>query len=344
MRKGFLAALLAALLLPCARAAVDGAGPALEDACVNEIGVLCRGQRGGRLLGCLDESRDSALPGCRAAIDAEHERLDRERDAREAARQEEKLRAELGEEVDARLAAVSGGVYLHTPAMPEGRFAKADAGTPLSAGDLVRTAADGGADLVWDGQSLAALSPNTDLIVDSLSPDEVELAVGLGRVTAKLAKVAPGREARLITPVASAAVKGTELVVEQADGKPAAVAVLDEGHVGVSALSGGPQVTLGPNQETQVDRGDPPQAAKPLTQLAPAKAAIAGIRQRAAAAQKQWKPLDGKQRIELRLQLAGKGLLPAAKLPGVSPAQQKRDYAELKQRQAELRRRRAGKP
>src|SRR5256885_743445 len=125
MRKGSLAALLAALLVPGARAAGDGAGPALEDACVNEVGVLCRGQRGGRLLGCLDENRDSSLPGCRAAIDAEHERLDRERDAREAARQEEKLRAELGEEVDARLAAVSGGVYLHTPAMPEGRFAKA---------------------------------------------------------------------------------------------------------------------------------------------------------------------------------------------------------------------------
>ena len=341
MRNGFLAALLAALIVPAARAA-DGAVP-LEDGCVNEIGVLCRGLHGGRLLACLDENRDSALPACRASIDAEHERLDREREAREAAKQEEKLRAELGEELDARVAAVSGGVYLHTPAMPEGQFAKIEAGTPLSAGDLVRTAADGGADIVWEGQSLAALSPNTDLVVDSLSPEELELLVGLGRVTAKIAKLAPGREARLITPVASAAVKGTELVVEQADGKPAAVAVLDEGRVGVSALSGGPEVALGPNQETQVGRGGPPQAAKPLAQLAPAKAAIAGIRQRVANAQKQWKPLGGKERVELRLRLAKKGLLPAARLPGVSPAQQKRDYAELKQRQAELRRHRAGK-
>jgi hypothetical protein len=342
MRNGLLAALLAALVVPQARAAGDGAA-SLEDGCVNEIGVLCRGRAGGRLLACLDENRDAALPGCRASIDAEHERLDRERDAREAARQEERLRAELGEELDARVASVSGGVYLRTASMPDGRFVRIEAGTPLSTGDLLRTGADGSADVVWEGRSLAALSPNTDLAVDALSPDEVELAVGLGRVTAKLAKTAAGREERLVTPLASASVKGTELVVEQAEGKPAAVAVLDEGHVGVSALSGGPEVALGPNQETQVGPGGPPQAAKPLAQLASAKAAIAGIRQRLAAAQKQWKPLDGKQRVAARLQLAKTGLVPAAKLPGLSPAQLKRDYAELKQRQAELLRRRAGK-
>ena len=342
MRHRVAALALGLLLAASAARASDDAAAGLEDGCVNEIGVLCRGVPASRLLRCLDQYRDDALPSCRASIDAEHDRLDKARADREAAAQEAKLLAQQGEELDARIVAASGPVYIHTPAMAEGQFAKAEPGTPLSAGDLVRTGAGGSAELSVDGQSLIFLQSGTDFTVNSLHPEETEFHLGLGRLIAKLAKVLQGRQVRFITPTAVAAVRGTELAIEQGeDLKLSRVAVLDEGHVAVSAPSGGAEITLGPNQETEARQGKPPTAPKALAAMQSAKSVIAQVRQRAAAVQKQWVAQTPESRMGQRLQLAKRPSLPASGLGGVAPSQQTRQYPDAKQRQAELRQRHA---
>jgi hypothetical protein len=330
------------LLLGAARARADDYAAPLRDGCVNEIGVLCRGLMGSRLLRCLDDARDDALPGCRSSIDAEHDRIDQARAAREAAVAEARVMPEQGEEIEARIVGVTGPVYVHTAGMPEGQFAKVEAGTPLSAGDMIRTGAGGGAELSIDGKSLIALTPGSDFTIDSLNPEETEFHLGLGRLVAKLAKVLEGRQLRFVTPSAVAAVRGTELVVEQPeDGTVSRIGVLDEGHVAVSAPGGGAEVIVGPNQETEVPKGGAPSKARPLAALQSAKATIQQVRQRVTQVQKQWVPQKPEARVAQRQQLAKRPPLAAAALAGVAPRQQARAYPDARQRQTDLRQRRA---
>lgn len=87
--------------------------------------------------------------------------------------------------------------------------------------------------------SVIRLGPNTDFLVNSLDTAESEFFLGIGRLVAKLRSLAAGREVRFRTATAVAAVRGTELAVEQEnDDAPTRVGVFDEGQVVVSSHDG----------------------------------------------------------------------------------------------------------
>ena len=75
-----------------------------------------------------------------------------------------------------------------------------------------------------------------------------------------------GNQFRVVTPSAIATVRGTELVVEES-GVHTRIAVLDEGHVLVTAPGFKKAVMLHFNQETQVTHGLSPQDEHVLDRL-----------------------------------------------------------------------------
>ena len=121
----------------------------LDQACSNEIGILCPGRNGRALRRCLDDFLDAATPRCRSALAAQTEAAPPPKAAPQAAEEGEGA----GEEREARLTRVDGAVYVHTADQAEGEFVKAEAGMPLEDGDLVRTGSDGSAEVTLDGES-----------------------------------------------------------------------------------------------------------------------------------------------------------------------------------------------
>ncbi len=336
-----LASLLLTLLLawPLSARAEDEPARPVDDACYNELGILCRGAEGTAALNCLERYSDSLTPSCREAVKSERETR---RKRSEQAAQERAAAAAVAAagsaattELEARLVKASGSVYVHTSRQPAEQFIRAEEGMPLEPGDIVRTGSDGAAEISLDGESLFSLASNTDFAVKSLKPDDAQLFLGLGRLVAKVRKLMAGQRMRFSTPAAVAAVRGTELAIEQPEGdQPARVGVLDEGRVEVTRPEGGPGVTLSPNQETDVARGKPPTPPKPLAALLTAKSSIAPLRGRLTEVRRQWKKRTLIERETQRVQLAQKAPLPALNLPHVGPAQRQRTYGEALQKRS----------
>ena len=329
-----------ALLLawPLAARAQEEAPAPFEDACYNELNILCRGAEGAAALSCLERYSDSLSSRCRASVSAERETRRKRAEEAAAARAAAAAVAAAGgaaaSQRDARLVKVAGAVYVHTSRQAAEQYVPAEEGMPLSDGDIVRLGSDGMADVALDGDSLLSLASNTDFVVKSLKPADTELFLGLGRLVAKIHKLVSGEQLRFTTPAAVAAVRGTELAVEQPEGAaPARVAVLDEGHVEVTRPEGGPAVALGPNQETTVLPGKPPTPPTALKALLSAKTQLGPLRARLADVRRQWKRQTLIERETRRVQLAQKPALPALNLPHVGAAQRQRSYPQSQPRQ-----------
>ncbi len=234
--------------------------------------------------------------------------------------------------LEARLTSVTGTVYLHLHGQPDGDYIQAQAGASLEEGDVVRTGDDGSAEVTFQGPSVVDLTPNTDFAVKSLAPDDAEFDLGLGTLIAKIQHLLEGRQLRFATPTAIAAVRGTELGVSQ-DGndEPARVGVYDEGRVSVSEPGQEAQVQLGPGQETEVYRGRPPQAPRPLRALAVYRARFQALRRRQAYWRAHWRPRSRARLRALRRALLRRPVVKARLLHRVR-VEQRRSFRPLEQR------------
>lgn len=197
---------------------------------------------------------------------------------------------------DARLAAVSGDVTVHSvDGSPE---VSGEAGMPLEEGDRVVVAEGGSAEIALDGGSLITLRENSDFKLEKTTKGESSFFLSLGSLLAKIQKLGPQR-LRVRTPTAVAAVRGTEFGVE-VDGDDSHIGVFDEGKVEVTGDKGGPPELLISNQETSVKKGDAPGHAAQLKRFMAHRAQMRGQGRRLAAIKAKWKALPPGQRQEMR--------------------------------------------
>src|SRR5437879_6921433 len=159
---------------------------------------------------------------------------------------------------------------------------------PLKFRDLIRTGTDGKAELGLNAESVIQLGSNTDFQISQLTPQKIGWRLDIGSLVAKIHSLLKDQQMEFATASAVAAVRGTELAMAQEDvGAPTRVGVLDEGKVAVTAASGGQPVFLQPGQETEVLKGRPPTAAKPLSTLAASRKDMDQVRKRANEMKKQ---------------------------------------------------------
>jgi hypothetical protein len=204
---------------------------------------------------------------------------------------------------EARLTRAEGVVAV-TSAEGDGTIALAEGqDMPLEAGDRVRTGADGAAEIALDGETVMELGPSSDFTLHSLRRSHTLFGLDLGSVVATIKKLAAKEKMEFKTPVAVAAVRGTELAVAQNPTGETAVGVFDEGQVEVRGE--GAPVRVGPNQETEVRRGKPPRAPRELRGLAGRRERLGLLRERRPRLAKAWRPRPVAERRSLRLRRWG---------------------------------------
>ena len=306
----------------CVRAAAEEPAEAVSDGCATEISLLCARLTGAHLLACLERHSEDATPLCRRSLKSW-------RQNKESAAAAAVAPAHAAGQGELRLVTVSGSVFVRTAGSPADRFVTAQAGMSLEPGDVVRTGLDGGAEISIDGQSVILLSPGSDFALQSQEPSETRLFLGLGRLLAKIEKMVAGRKLTFATPTAVAAVRGTELGIEELETGESRVAVFDEGVVAVSRADGGPEVTLRANQETAVAGGKAPAPARALEAFKSAKASVPQLRQRLGEVRKQWAARTVVDRQRQRSEFLKQPAVGAAGLPKFTGAQTKRAYPQL---------------
>ncbi|MSQ37590.1 MAG: hypothetical protein EXR61_04675 [Chloroflexi bacterium] len=145
-------------------------------------------------------------------------------------------------------------------------------GDVIAAGDVVRANSTGRAVLsFFDGSSLT-LEPGALVKVNALARTagdglQVDLEQVIGTTWASVEKLkTPDSKFQLKTPTSTAVVRGTSFVttVEVVNGQTITTIRTAEGEVVVQAVSGGPPVTVGANQQTQVTQNAP--ASPPVDQ------------------------------------------------------------------------------
>jgi ferric-dicitrate binding protein FerR (iron transport regulator) len=188
---------------------------------------------------------------------------------------------------DARLLQWRGDVQLHTldknaagGAMP--------AWLPLLEGDVLETGKDGVAEISLDGSTLLHLDPASKLVIKNLSTRDTRFRLSYGILVAKVKfEKKEGDQLVVVTPSALAQVRGTEFVIEET-GDRARIAVLDEGHVAVTAPHYRKEVVMHFNQEVQVNRGHSPENSHVLERLYHYKVLMSQMRQRNKINRKRW--------------------------------------------------------
>jgi|GEM_PF-1031909 hypothetical protein len=226
---------------------------------------------------------------------------------------------------DVRLTRVEGTVYVHLLGQPDGQFAPAEANAALEEGDEIRTGQDGTAEVAMDGESVIEVQPGSDFTVGSLAPAHTEFHLGLGALIAKLKSLLPSQQMRFDTPTAVAAVRGTELGLSQEENQPGHVGVFDEGHVAVSGVNGGGEVTVGPGQETELREGAAPALPHPLRALSARRARMDNVRGRAAQVGRGWRRRTPAEHRALRTRMRGKATVPAASMKNMRPSLRQND-------------------
>ncbi|OGR87052.1 MAG: hypothetical protein A3J74_07005 [Elusimicrobia bacterium RIFCSPHIGHO2_02_FULL_57_9] len=207
------------------------------------------------------------------------------------------------QEWDARITDVRGEVTV-LPADGDAQGVEAEKDMPLASGDRIATGTDAGAEISLEGDHVIYLRANSDFTLQSARHSDSIFNLTLGSLLAKLQKLGEGRQLKVRTPTAVAAVRGTEFGVEISPENPdeTYVGVFDEGKVAVSDESGHEEI-LGSNQEIQVLRGQ--RAAMPyqLKRFVRHRRFVRSLDRRMLALRKTWKPLPAAQRLERRLEI-----------------------------------------
>jgi hypothetical protein len=170
----------------------------------------------------------------------------------------------------------------------------------LVEGDQVSVGSQGGAEISLDGLTLVHLEAGSTMRIKSLEAKNIVLGLDSGTLLAKVKfEKKLGASFSVETPTLVAAVRGTELVVQQ-EFAGARVGVLDEGHVLVTGRGSKEHVLLHFNQETDVHRGLPPEKPHHLQYLYHYKLEMSKMRDRIKYLRKHWYALTPEQRQMVR--------------------------------------------
>lgn len=213
----------------------------------------------------------------------------------------------LGSPAAAAPAAVAGDAVLHrfrgdVELRLEGRsdWVPAREDAPLQGGDEIRVGRKGFAEVFFEGGAMIHLRPESHLVIERHEAGETGLRLLFGTILNKL-KGWKGRWS-VRTPVAVAAVRGTEFGVHVTSGAAASATagVFDEGEVLLTSLrKESAAATLTPGREAEVGRDGVTGRPRKLEALAPYRAQMRGLRKRLAALQRRYRslPLERKRRL-----------------------------------------------
>jgi hypothetical protein len=194
---------------------------------------------------------------------------------------------------------VGRGAELHRTAV--------EVDTPLAEGDTLRTDEGASAEVTFDGDSIIQLGQKTELETSFLQSTLTRFSLAWGSLTAKIRKLRQADERVYFkTPVAVAAVRGTELAVTYEGEEPeAVVGVFDEGQVAVQS-EGNDDVIVNAGQETSVQKDIKPLAPRPLEKLLVQRPQIIRVRERIEFIKPRWNTLPPLKRQEIRERLLKK--------------------------------------
>jgi len=206
---------------------------------------------------------------------------------------------------DARLKVVSGTVMVKTAESEE--WSAITGEMPLDPNDVVKTSADGVAELYLDDKGAIAVGRNTELEIASLDQGDTVFSINFGSIAAKIKHFLNDKfKMQVRTPSAVCAVRGTEFAVEYSQlGKDTSVAVFDEGRLAVTQAdqSGkdNQEYTLDKNTEIYFGPSQRRFHPTPISKMGRYRGAIGTMRTRLAAI-KTWKPRSLERRAALRAQ------------------------------------------
>jgi hypothetical protein len=162
----------------------------------------------------------------------------------------------------ATLTVAEGDVKVSTAAAAP--WEPAEAGMALAADARIKTGADGSADILFEDGTALRVEKDASVAIQSAKETggwrEYWVRLWSGRLLSQVAKKSGPVKYKVQTPVAVAAVRGTEFVADASE-KDTSLAVF-EGQVETQSLDDkeqnlGQAVTLGADQELGVDRGRP---------------------------------------------------------------------------------------
>ncbi len=206
---------------------------------------------------------------------------------------------------DARLKVVSGTVMVKTVEGEE--WSKITGEMPMDPNDVVKTSADGVAELYLDDKGAIAIGRNTELEISSLDQGDTIFSINFGSIAAKIKHFLNDKfKMQVRTPSAVCAVRGTEFAVEYSQlGKDSSVAVFDEGRMAVTQADASgkdnQEYILEKNTEIYFGQSQRRFHPTPISKMGRYRGAVGTMRTRLAAI-KNWKPRSLERRAALRAQ------------------------------------------
>ncbi len=211
---------------------------------------------------------------------------------------------------DARLKVVSGTVMVKTVDGDE--WSKVTGEMPLDPNDVVKTSADGVAEIYLDNKGTMAVGRNTELEITALEQEDTVFSINFGSLVAKIKHFLNEKyKMQVRTPASVCAIRGTEFAVEYSQlSRDASVAVFDEGRVAVTQAGDtgkdAQEYILEKNTEISFNPSQKRFRPVPLALMGRYRGALMTMRKRLLAL-KSWKPRSPARREELRRQaLSGK--------------------------------------
>ncbi len=204
---------------------------------------------------------------------------------------------------DARLKVVSGTVLVKTINGEE--WSRITGEMPLDPNDVVKTSADGVAEIYLDDKGAIYLGRNTELEITDLALEDTIFSLNFGSLVAKIKRsLNEKNKLQVRTPSAVCAVRGTEFAVEYSQmRKESSAAVFDEGRVAVTEADGSgkeaQEYLLEKNTEIHLDTARKRFRAVPLSRMGRHRSSLVTMRARLATL-KGWKPRSITKRAALR--------------------------------------------
>lgn len=210
------------------------------------------------------------------------------------------------EDYDARFSSFTGTVDVLAAGETDS-WREAQEEMPLSAGDKVRTDESSSAEITLDGGGVIRLGADSVVEISSLDPAFSSFFLRIGSLVAKIKKelLKRGERLQVRTPVAVAAIRGTEFGVEhdQENGETTA-GVFDEGSLSVTSTDeNGKTIAeemVGKGGEVRLRAGAREFKPGRMRRLLRHKKALEAARTRLDVLRKNWKRLDPEKRRQLR--------------------------------------------
>ncbi len=206
---------------------------------------------------------------------------------------------------ETRLVDKEGAVYLQLAGSDDGDMVEAIEGTPLEQGDRIVTGPNGAVRFMIESESIVELGPHSDFTIEKSNESGFQFFLSAGELFAKIRNLLENKKSMAIrTPVAVAAVRGTELVVaHDIKTDKSDVAVFDEGKLSVTSTSTGEEASLASGQEVTLVRGLGRPTPRPLRRFEGHRERLQRLRERRDFFRKEWRSQPLKERRDLRQKL-----------------------------------------